>query len=110
MTQKEHRVEGYAINLETNEEFNPQRIYRGKLQVNCSSNEAMFREQKKRGPRNKVIYDGNYVAVSYSKSKGTYWFRFHNESMQGFKPTLVTSELGLAVLAVNKHRSKNKNK
>ena len=104
MEKKEHKLEGYNLTLETNEEFDSRRIYRGKLMANCAAKSAVFRENRKRGPRNKVVYDGKYVAVSYSEVKSSYWFRFHNDSMQGFKPTTVTAELGLAVMAVKNHR------
>lgn len=108
MKQNETTLEGYALNMETNDELNPEKLYRGRLKVNCAAREARFCEAKKRGPRNKTVYDGHYVAVSYSKKRDSYWYRFKNGNLVGMKPNLVTAELGLAMLAVEKHQSSNK--
>lgn len=100
--------EGYALNMETNKVFDPEKLYHGKIKVNCTAREARFCEAKKRGPRNKTVYDGHYVAVSYSKKRDAYWYRFKNGSMEGMKPNLVAAELGLAILAIENHQSSSK--
>lgn len=108
MDKQRTELEGYTLAMETNNNFDPLRIYRGRMKVNCAALSATFVENKKRGPRNKVVYQGNYVALSFSQIGNGYHFRFVNENMQEFKPTLVQAELGLAFLAMKKHRSENK--
>lgn len=109
MERKTSTLEGYALNMETHNDFNPEKLYHGRLKVNCTAREARFCEAKKRGPRNKAIYDGHYVAVSYSRKRDAYWYRFKNGNLEDLKPNLVAVELGLAMLAVEKHQSSNKN-
>ncbi|MCQ2300418.1 MAG: hypothetical protein MJZ81_09875 [Bacteroidales bacterium] len=64
-------------------------------------------EAAKRGPHNKPIYKGSYIAVSYSERLGHYWWRFLNENMPPVSFTELNKELQLAKKAVTKHKKVN---
>ena len=61
-------------------------------------------EAAKRGPHNKPIYKGSYIAVSYSERLGHYWWRLISENMSRANATDLAKELQLAKKAVTKHK------